>query len=99
MDDDPTITKYRRGSASRRSAERFAGSYTALLRRLNQAFDGKPRSIDSAFGTMYEMRLLAHQALQTPAQFEETPFSSGPFQTGLSFDLEPPIASSATLVA
>lgn len=88
MDDDPRIDKYRPGSQSRRMAEQFSYSYTRLLNSLHQAFNGTPASLDHAMGLMYELRLLAHQVLSTPAVWAD-PTKTTVAQTGLSFEYVP----------
>ena len=85
MDDNPKIAKYAPGSRSRRMAEQFSYSYTKLLTGLHDAFNGQPRELDSALGVMYELRLLAQQVLETPAEYAQGSAPAGTM-TGLSFE-------------
>lgn len=87
MDDDPKIAKYREGSRSRRVATQFSYSYTRLLNSLHSAFNGDPAQIDHAMGVMYELRVLAQQALSTPAEWTDR-HRTETRQTGLSFQYQ-----------
>ncbi len=85
MDENPAISKYKPGSRSRRLAEQFGYSYTKLLNALHEAFNGTPESLDHAMGQMYELRLVAQQVLETPAEWAD-PTVTIKAQTGLSFE-------------
>lgn len=87
MDDDPEIEKYKEGSVSRRMATQFSYSYTRLLNCLHNAFNGDPAQIDHAMGVMYELRLLAQQVLETPAEYAD-PSVTLKKRTGLSFQYQ-----------
>ena len=86
MDDDPKISKYAFGSASRRRAIQFSYSYTRLLGALHLAFNGHKQRLDDAMGLMYELRLLAQQVLATPAQYANGSANTDGKGTGLSFE-------------
>jgi hypothetical protein len=47
-------------------AERFTDCYTRLLQALQSAFDGASGGLRPALGLMFELRLLAQDALATP---------------------------------
>jgi hypothetical protein len=50
---DPKAADYAAGSRARNLVERFNYSYTALLRKLHQAFNGAPAAINTALGLMF----------------------------------------------
>ncbi len=87
MDDDPKLDKYREGSLSRRIATQFSYAYTKLLKSLHRTFNDDASHLDHAMGLMYEMRLLAHQALQTPAELRDGD-SDPSIATGLCFEYQ-----------
>jgi hypothetical protein len=66
MPPDPRLEAHRPGSRSRFVAERFTDCYTRLLQALQLAFDGAPGGLRPALGLMFELRLLAQDALATP---------------------------------
>jgi ribosomal protein S11 len=53
---------YAAGSAARRAQEQFNDSYCAILRLLEQAFNGRPQILRTAIGSMYRLKVQA-QAL------------------------------------
>jgi hypothetical protein len=87
MDDDPKVSKYKRGSMSRYRADQFNRSYTRLLNSLHRTFNGHPTELDHAMGLMFELRLLAHEVLSTPAEWAD-PAVTAQKQTGLSFEYQ-----------
>lgn len=89
MDDNPKVSDYAPGSYSQRLAIQFNYNYTKLLRALHTTFNGQPEMIDTAMGGMYELRLSAWQALETPAVWSPTSGKSGTKSTGLSFEYTP----------
>lgn len=85
MDDNPKISKYKEGSYSRRMATQFSYNYTKLLKSLHTTYNGDPNGIDHAMGVMYELRMSAVQALETPAVWSDDA-NTDDKQTGLSFE-------------
>jgi len=63
---DPKAVDYAAGNRARSLVERFNYSYTALLHRLHQAFNGAPATNNTALGLMYELRRLAADVVATP---------------------------------
>lgn len=66
MPANPRVEEYPRESRQRFMAEQFAGTYTRLLRALQQAFSGAPETLGAALGLMFELRLVAQDVLATP---------------------------------
>lgn len=62
-----TVSGYREGSAARIAAEAFYQAYVRLLRALDATFNGTPAMFDAALGVMFELKLLAQQVVQHPA--------------------------------
>lgn len=89
MQPNPKAADYKPGSLSRRRAEQFNYAYTNLLRALHRAFNGGGSSeLDHAMGAMYQLKILAHQVLSTPAAWAD-PARTDNLQTGLSFEYHP----------
>jgi hypothetical protein len=61
------VSDYPAGSAARITAEAFYGAYQRLLRSLNVTFNGSPRTFHAALGIMFELKLIAQQVVQHPA--------------------------------
>lgn len=56
--------RWKPGTQPRTDANLFNHSYSNLLRALDAAFNGKPETLNSTIGIMYEMRLLALRLIQ-----------------------------------
>ncbi len=56
---DAKSVDYPEGSQARRISDRFNYSYTALLRSLHEAFNGRPEILSKALAVMYELKLLS----------------------------------------
>ncbi|MFI7536884.1 ferritin-like domain-containing protein [Streptosporangium sp. NPDC049376] len=54
------------GSAARAAQEEFNHTYCALLHLLEQAFNGSPRMLSVATGTMYALKAQAQALMETP---------------------------------
>jgi hypothetical protein len=61
------VGDYPAGSAARIVAEAFYETYVRLLTALDQTFNGNPAMFDAALGIMFELKLLAQQVVQHPA--------------------------------
>ncbi|HET9620363.1 MAG TPA: ferritin-like protein [Kofleriaceae bacterium] len=61
------VSDYPAGSAARITAETFYESYVRLLRVLDATFNGEPHAFDAALGVMFELKLIAQQVVQHPA--------------------------------
>jgi hypothetical protein len=74
---------------SRRRADQFNYAYTNLLNSVHRAFNGGGTAdLDAAMGGMYQLKILAHQVLATPAVWANESRKDS-FQTGLSFEYQP----------
>ncbi len=76
------VSDYPDGSAARLSAEAFYGAYVRLLRVLDTTFNGEPAAFDAALGVMFELKLVAQQVAQHPADpgRPQGPVAAPPFQ-------------------
>ena len=63
---NPRTSDHEPGSAIRSAQERFNQSYCAILRLLDQAFNGSPRTLDAAIDSMYGLRAQARVLMEMP---------------------------------
>lgn len=63
---DPRVDDHAPGSAIRMAQEEFDHTYCAVLHLLEQAFDGSPRMLAVATGTMYGLRAQAQALMRMP---------------------------------
>jgi hypothetical protein len=59
MRSNPRTSDHPPGSALRRAQEQFNDSYCAILRLLEQAFNGSPQILRTAIGSMYRLTVQA----------------------------------------
>jgi Ferritin-like len=83
MRSNPRTIDHAPGSAICRAQEQFNYSYCAILRLLDQAFNGSPQTLRSAIGSMYRLKVQA-QALM------EMPTDDGLTTAGPTFEYVPP---------
>jgi len=76
------VSDYPAGSAARITAEAFYDTYVRLLRSLDATFNGEPATFDAALGVMFELKLVAQQVVQHPADPGQAqgPVAAPPFQ-------------------
>jgi hypothetical protein len=67
MVDDPGMVPLAPGSKARLLTDRFAMTYSALLRGLHRTFNGEPDHITKSVGVMYSLSVIARELMQTPA--------------------------------
>lgn len=65
---NPRTADHAVGSSVRLAQEEFNDSYCALLRRLEEAFNGAPQMLGEAIGAMYILRTLAEGLMQMPTE-------------------------------
>jgi len=65
MKPNPEIADFEEGTQARTRVERYAYSYSSLLNALHVAFNGRPDTIDTAIGLMYELKVQAVALMQT----------------------------------
>ncbi|WP_222871319.1 ferritin-like domain-containing protein [Nonomuraea sp. PA05] len=82
MRPDPRLSDHEPGSAVRTAQEEFNRTYCNLLKQLEQAFDGDPKLLGAAVGTMYALK---GQAVALMAMPGEDGTVAGP-----TFDYVPP---------
>ena len=63
---NPQAGDHAPGSAIRAAQERFNHSYCAILRLLDQAFDGSPQILKAAIGSMYSLKVQAQAVMEMP---------------------------------
>ena len=66
MRHNPRSGDHAPGSAIRNAQEQFDDSYGAILRLLDQAFDGKPQAMRTAIGSMYRLKAEAQALMEMP---------------------------------
>jgi len=76
MRPNPRTSDHAPGSAIRKAQEQFNDSYCAILRLLDQAFNGSPQTLRTAIGSMYRLKVGA-QALMEMAT-EDAITTAGP---------------------
>lgn len=67
MIDNPKASKFPEGSAARVKAEEFNQLYSHFLRLLHRTFNGEPTMMRKAVGMMYQMKYVAAELLNCPA--------------------------------
>ena len=68
MRSNPRTSDHAPGSAIRRAQDQFNDSYCALLRLLDQAFNGSPQTIRTAIGSMYRLKVQAQALMEMPTE-------------------------------
>ncbi|WP_327588383.1 ferritin-like protein [Nonomuraea sp. NBC_00507] len=82
MRPNPRLSDHAPGSAIRTAQEEFNRTYCTLLNQLEQAFNGDPKVLGSAVGTMYTLKGQANTLMLMP---DEDGTMAGP-----TFDYVPP---------
>ena len=73
----------RRAPAIRRAQEQFNDAYCAILRLLDQAFNGSPQTLRTAIGSMYRLKVQAQTLMEMPTE-------DGSTTAGPTFEYVPP---------
>jgi hypothetical protein len=63
---NPRTSDHALGSGIRRAQEQFNDSYCALLRLLDQTFNGSPQTLTTAIGSMYRLKVQAQALMEMP---------------------------------
>ncbi|MEU0965801.1 ferritin-like protein [Streptomyces sp. NPDC005917] len=66
MRPNPLLTDHPAGDLIRTAQEEFNRAYGELLHQLDQAFNGNPKMLAVATGTMYALKAQAQRLMQTP---------------------------------
>ncbi|MFG3583024.1 ferritin-like protein [Streptomyces sp. NPDC047990] len=66
MRPDPRMADHPVGSPIRTAQEQFNKTYCVLLNQLEEAFNGSPKTLGAATGTMYALKAQAQSLMQTP---------------------------------
>jgi hypothetical protein len=65
---NPRTSDHAPGSAIRRAQEQFNDSYCAILRLLDEAFNGSPQTLRTAIGAMSRLRIQAQALMEMPTE-------------------------------
>ena len=68
MRPNPRSSDHAHGSVIRRAQEEFNDSYCAILRLLDQAFNGSPQTLRTAIGSMYRLKVQAQALMEMPTE-------------------------------
>jgi hypothetical protein len=68
MRGNPRTCDHAPGSGIRTAQEQFNASYCAILRLLDQAFNGSPQTLGPAIGSMYRLKLQAQALMEMPTE-------------------------------
>lgn len=68
MKDNPGLTEYSNKSAAKTKSEMFNKSYTSLLNKLHQVFNGDPDGLAQAIGLMFSLTVQARDLMKTPVE-------------------------------
>ncbi|WP_393101593.1 ferritin-like protein [Streptomyces sp. LN325] len=66
MRPNPKVADHPLGSPIRTAQEQFNKTYCVLLHQLDQAFNGSPKMLGAATGTMYALKAQAQSLMRTP---------------------------------
>src|SRR5260370_33087859 len=64
MRSNPRTSDHAPDSAIRRAQEQFNDAYCAILRLLDQAFNGSPQTLKTAIGSMYRLKVQAPAVIE-----------------------------------
>ncbi len=97
MRPNPRIRDHPPGSDIRRSQEQFNDAYCAILRLLDQAFNGSPQTLKTAIGSMYRLKVQAQALMEMLTEDGIT--TAGPTFEFVSASSRPPqrLASPLTI--
>jgi Ferritin-like len=84
MIDNPSQVNYPAGSRAALVSAEFAETYQALLSALHVTFNGNPKNITTAIGTMYSLALIADQLMQTPSGLQPGTTAGPQFEVPVS---------------
>jgi len=65
---NPRTSDHPPGSSIRNTQEKFNSSYCALLRSLEETFNGKPQTLETAIGAMYRLKSQARSLMEMPTE-------------------------------
>lgn len=65
---NPRTNDHAPGGPIRSAQERFNASYCAILRSLEQAFNGSPQTLGAAIGSMYTLKAQAEALMEMPTE-------------------------------
>jgi len=68
MRPNPRTSDHAPGTAIRRAQEQFNESYCAILRALDQVFNGTPHTLRTAIGLMYRLEAQAQALMEMPTE-------------------------------
>ena len=83
MRSNPRTSDHAPGSDIRRAQDQFNGSYCAILRLLDQSFNGSPQSLSTAISSMYRLKVQAQALMEMPTE-------DGITTAGPTFEYVPP---------
>jgi hypothetical protein len=83
MRPNPRTSGHPQDGAIRRAQEQFNSSYCGLLRLLDQAFNGSPKKLATALGSMYRLKAQAVALMEMPTE-------DGITTAGPTFEYVPP---------
>jgi hypothetical protein len=63
---NPRTSDHAQGSAIRKAQEQINESYCALLRQLDQTFNGSPQTLKTAIGSMFRLKAQAQTLMEMP---------------------------------
>jgi hypothetical protein len=89
MRSNPRSADHAPQSPIRTAQEEFNHAYSALLRLLDQAFNGSPHLLNAAIKNMYELKAAAQALMQLPAE-------DGRETAGPTFEYVAPARQAAT---
>jgi hypothetical protein len=92
MRSNPRTSDHAPGSAIRRAQEQFNDSYCAILRLLDQAFNGRPQTLGTAIGSMHRLKVQAQALMEMPTE-------DGITTAGPTFEYVPSKQSSSATIA
>jgi hypothetical protein len=90
MRGNPRTGDHAPNSPVRKAQEQFNNSYCAILRLLEQAFNGSPQMLRTAIGSMYRLKVQAQALMEM--QTEDGTTTAGP-----TFEYVPPQSSPSTV--
>lgn len=84
---NPSMSKFKKGTKAYKKAEKLNKIYTAMLKSLENVFNGHPESFKDSLGLMFSLKIHLKELIKTPIDPDGDP-DIGP-NAGPPFDFVP----------
>ncbi len=81
MMDNPNNVSYESGSRAQILDNQFSATYKALLSGLHKTFNGEPKALREAIGSMFSLEVIGRKLMEEPSGLEDGTNAGPTFQT------------------